>query len=224
MTSSYEALSLKAAYAVRQQLQEKPDSCFGLPTGQTPLGLYKILADWSAEGQLDWSQTTCFALDDYLDAEESLSFAHYLVSNLYQFTNLPRHACFNPRFCDNYDSLIAEKGGLDLTIVGIGRNGHLAFCEPGTPALSWTHCLYLTESTRQANASFFGSLEHVPHKAVTMGLSTILGSRKLILIASGQHKQSILHKSLTGPITCSVPASFLQKHGNVHIFTDFTFT
>lgn len=219
----YQALSLKTAEAIAAQLKTKPESCLGLPTGRTPLGCYELLSKWSKEGKLDWSKARCFALDDYLDVQEVDSFAHYLQENLYQHTNLPAAQRFNPRFSDNYDQLIADCGGLDLTVIGIGSNGHIAFNEPGTPRNSWTNSIWLTESTRQANAAFFSYPHNIPNRAVTMGVATILASRHLILIANGEHKQDILTKALTGPRTNDVPASFLQEHGDLKVFTDFDY-
>lgn len=214
-------MSLRVAEAVASQLRVKPTSCLGLPTGRTPLGCYELLSQWSRRHQLDWSSARCFALDEYLDVNREMSFAHYLQANLYQHTNLPASGQFNPASCDDYESLIADRGGLDLTVVGIGGNGHIAFNEPGTAPASWTHCTWLTESTRTANASFFGSLDRVPARAVTMGLNTILSSRQIILIASGEHKRNILSRALSGPVTAAIPASFLQVHRDLKVFTDF---
>lgn len=224
MTVSDLDVSLKAAEAIARLLTDKPNAAIGLPTGRTPLGCYKLLAEWSKSGKLDWSRAKCFALDDYLDAQESKSFAHYLEENLYKHTNLPSQSKFNPRFCDDYDALIADVGGLDLTLVGIGHNGHVAFNEPGTPLSSWTHCLLLTESTRTANSSFFGTLDQTPRRAITMGISTILASRQIILLASGMDKQKIMHSAFYGAIGTDVPASFLQNHFNVNVITDFDYS
>jgi glucosamine-6-phosphate deaminase len=223
LTDQYQKLSLAAAEAVIRQLKGKPDSCIGLPTGRTPIGCYAILSDLSKGKKLDWSAAKCFALDDYLDADEDKSFNHYLYTHLYKQCNLPITSRFNPRFSDDYDALIAGQGGLDLTLIGIGRNGHIAFNEPQTPFSSWTHCLRLTESTRRANSAFFGSVEKTPQYAATMGIKTILSSRKLILIANGSDKQEILHKALHGPITEDVPASILQQHPDLSVITDFDY-
>lgn len=216
-------MSLRVAEVMAQQLKAKPDSCFGLPTGRTPLGFYEVLSEWTRLGKVDWAAARCFALDEYLDVPIELSFAKYLDSNLYVHTNLPATGRFNPSALDDYDGLILREGGLDLIVVGIGRNGHIAFNEPGTPRLSWTHCSRLTESTRQANAGIFGSADRVPKTAVTMGLQTILNAKKVILVASGEQKRSILKSALSGPVTPELPASFLQEHANLEIFTDFDF-
>ncbi len=215
----YTALSLRIAEVVRDQLRRKPNSCLGLPTGRTPTGCYKILSDWTREGSIDWSQARAFGLDEYYDVDESVSFRGYLEANLYRNINLPAEARHNPLFADNYDGLISQSGGLDLTILGIGTNGHIAFNEPGTPLSSWTHGVLLTESTRTANAEFFK--DQIPTKAVTMGISTILNSKQIILAVSGKQKKAIIEQALSGPVTAQVPASFLQLHNNVVVISDF---
>lgn len=221
MTSDYHELSLKAAQSVAQQLKEKPESCFGLPSGRSPLGCYQLLSEWTLSGQLDWSKARCFALDDYLDAEETKTFASFLWENLYRHTNLPLRQRFNPRFCDDYDRLIQEYGGLDLTIIGIGKNGHIAFNEPGTPRMSWTHCVWLEETTRQQNSANFGGIDQVPKRAITMGVETIMRSKQLILLASGESKKEILSEAFSGNATTDIPASFLKEHKRLQVITDF---
>lgn len=221
MNSKYDDLSLKAAEAIANQLNRKPDSCLGLPSGRSPLGCYQLLCRWSSAGKLDWSKARCFALDDYLDAEETKTFASFLHEHLYKHINLPIAQRYNPRFNDDYDNLIASLGGLDLTMIGIGKNCHVAFNEPGTPRSSWTHCVWLDECTRQQNAAYFGSIEQVPRRAVTMGLHTILQSRQLVLIASGENKREALKKALAEPSTESVPASYVQEHKALTVLTDF---
>ena len=220
--SEYEELSERVARAIAQQIKVKRNSCLGLPTGNTPLGVYRHLAKWSCEGQLDWSEVRCFALDDYLGTAECNSFHFYLEKHLYSHTNLQPGNKFNPCMTDDYDALIAQCGGLDLTILGIGGNGHIAFNEPGTCSNSWTHCMWLNQSTRLANADSFGQLEEVPTRGLTMGLATILGSRWIILMASGEKKQGIVERAFEGPVTVEVPASLLKGHLKTDVWTDFS--
>ena len=222
-TNLYQILSQDMADCVEQQLLRNPKSSFGLPTGHSPLGAYQMIAQRSKEGRLDWSQASCFALDEYLDADQEETFQQFLETNLYQHTNLPQAHRFNPQNTDNYDKLISERGGLDLTILGIGTNGHIAFNEPGTPRASWTHCIWLTEATRAANQTFFGPGDEVPRRAVTMGIETILASKKIILLASGAHKQAVLEKALLGEVNTLVPASFLSLHSDVTVLSDFEY-
>jgi glucosamine-6-phosphate deaminase len=173
---------------------------------------------------LDWSRARCFQLDEYIDpADETMTFQYFLEQNLLKHTNLPQANRFNPRQYDNYDEAISSHGGLDLTVLGIGSNGHIAFNEPGTIRSSWTHCRSLTESTREANRAYFGGQPRVPKQALTMGIETILSSKKLILVASGEKKREILEKAMLGPVTPEVPASYLSLHPHVTVITDFDF-
>lgn len=221
IADNYGLLSRIVADLVSEQLKDKPASSFGMPVGRSVVGTYEILARRSSRGQLDWQQAKCFALDDYLSVEEPYYFQSLLVSELYQYTNIERGTCFNPRFQDNYDELIAKHGGLDCCILGIGSNGHIAFNEPGTPQQSWTHCVWLSESTRLANKDYFASTKTVPTQAITMGIATILASRKIILVATGLGKKEVLKQALTGPATPAIPASFLTLHPHVITVTDF---
>jgi glucosamine-6-phosphate deaminase len=219
--SNYEQMSLKAAQLVAQQLKTKPNSCFGLPTGRTPTRMYELLSQWSLNHELDWSQACCFALDEYLEMAGGESYAHYLETHLYCNTNLPASNRFTPAICDNYDELITEHGGLDLTLIGVGVNGHIAFNEPGTLQASWTHCVWLTESTRKANAEFFGSIEQVPYKAVTMGIQTIMGSRALLVLASGVAKQPVLQKAQQMEDCTDLPLCWAFRRSDIQVLSDF---
>lgn len=220
-TESYQSISERTALAVCRLIQEKPNCCLGLPSGHTPLLTYKILSQWSRDGKVDWSGVYCFALDDYLEADDANTFQAFLEENLYKSTNVTAAHKFNPSRVDNYDGLIAAHGGLDLTILGIGNNGHVAFNEPGICPHSWTHCTWLAESTRLANEAAFGSLERTPTRGVTMGLATIMASRQIILLASGEKKKAIIDQAFNGPRTNQVPASLLQSHEALAVWTDF---
>lgn len=222
LPDAYPTLSRIVAKSVIDLIKAKPDACLGLPTGRTPLLCYQYLSEESQKGEIDWSGVRAFGLDEYLDAEERHSFRYFLNENLYKNTNLKYENKHNPLYHNDYDELIAKCGGLDLCILGLGRNGHIAFNEPGTPVLSWTHSIVLDECTRQANAEFFqgGS---IPTKAVTMGISTILSSRQLILMVSGANKKEILTRAMRGPISSDVPASFLQTHDNLMVLADFDY-
>jgi glucosamine-6-phosphate deaminase len=215
----YETLNLRVAEAVKNLLQQKPACCLGLPTGRTPRGVYRLLSRWGKQGEIDWSKARAYALDEYYEVDDKESFGHYLKRYLFRSTNLPADSRFSPARVDDYDALIEQGGGLDLTVLGIGMNGHIAFNEPGTPFNSWTHSVFLTESTRQANADFFK--QAVPRRAVTMGIQTILSSRCIILMVSGRRKKSILMQALDGPVTPELPASFLQLHKNLQVMMDF---
>jgi glucosamine-6-phosphate deaminase len=221
VSKSYDQLSQVVADLVVEQLRKKPSSCFGMPVGHSFLGFYKILAELSAKKSLDWQKAKCFALDDYLETEESFTFQAFLESNLYRFTNLPKESRYNPRFQDNYDQVIADSGGLDCCLLGIGKNGHIAFNEPPTAKASWTHCVWLSDSTIAANKDYFVNGEQAASKAISMGISTILASKRVILATPGEGKKAILQKALDQKNNPQIPASFLLEHPNLLVFTDF---
>lgn len=217
----YEAMSLEVAESIARQLKEKPDSVIALPTGRSPIGCYRILSEWSEEGMLDWSRVNCFQLDEYIDVDPPYSFGTFLSAQLYDHTNLPPENRHSPVDTDDYDSLIERYGGLDLIVLGLGTNGHIAFNEPGTPRQSWTHSLWLTESTRSANAPYFESKEKVPTRAVTMGIKTILGARRIILMASGERKKIVLRRALLDGLNVEIPGSHLALHPRLKVVADF---
>jgi glucosamine-6-phosphate deaminase len=214
-------VSMKLAHEIRNQLLVKPACSIALPTGRTPVGTYRILSTWSMNHKIDWSYAKCFGLDEYMDVEAKDSYRTFLRDQLLRHTNLPLSSQFNPLLNARYDDLIASHGGLDLTVLGIGYNGHIAFNEPGTSMESWTHCVLLDESTRAANSELFSDQSSVPTKAVTMGIRTILESKRIILVPTDVRKRSILAEALRGPITTTLPASFLQLHPNLSVYTDF---
>jgi|AGTN01.1.fsa_nt_gi 6-phosphogluconolactonase/Glucosamine-6-phosphate isomerase/deaminase len=218
----FDELSMQVAETVIDLVTKKPDACLGLPTGATPLRMYVHLAKLSSSKSVDWSHVRCFALDDYLNADDGETFQSYLEENLYKHLNLTEANKHNPRFVDDYDGLIAACGGLDLTVLGIGTNGHIAFNEPSTPMQSWTHCTWLEQSTRIHNEKFFDDPNEVPKTGVTMGISTILASKRIILMAFGDEKKTIIEKAFQDRVPDSeIPASFLLLHNRVNIFTDF---
>ena len=222
--SSKDSISQKAANEVFELVKSKPDFNLGLPTGRTPDLFYKHLVELSRKNQVDWSKARFFGLDEYREVDSDKTFKFYLEKYIYKPLNIEPAQCFTPLETDNYDKLIEEVGGLDLTILGIGKNGHIAFNEPPANELSWTHSVWLHPSTREANKDFFDSIEVVPRKAVTMGIQTLLSSKRTILLAFGEKKKAILDKALHGPIDSNIPASFLQKHKNLSVFTDFEFS
>ena len=226
--NNYQEFSFAVAEQIQKQLKEKPDSCLALPAGHSPRGYYDLLARDSKNGAIDWRQTKCFALDDYLNTDEIHSFQSFLETHLYRFTNLSNQAKFNPRWHDNYDQLIAKNGGIDFCLLGLGTNGHIAFNEPPALAMSWTHCVFLTEATKKANKADFAiagsdKFDAIPEQAITMGIATVLASKRIILAVSGEHKSAVLAKALRGPIDPMLPASYLTTHHDLLVITDFPF-
>lgn len=213
-------ISALAAGKIVAQIKGKPNSCLGLPTGRTPLAMYEHLVKLTWEQGLDWSSVHCFALDEYLDIETEHSFQTYLETNLYNRVGVPVAHRHNPTMCQNYDKLILDHGGLDLTVLGIGGNGHIAFNEPGTPRLSFTQCIWLDDSSRQVLSSAFSSLDRTPTKAVTMGISTILSSQAIVMLAFGADKKRVLERAFSNGINSEIPASYLRLHDQVSVLTD----
>ena len=185
-----------------------------LPTGSTPLGLYEELV----KRELDWSNITIFNLDEYIINPNHLqSYYNFMRMNLFDKTNIyPNSYNFPDRNTQAYEDKIKEKGGIDLCILGIGTNGHIAFNEPGSSFDSRTRAVSLSEQTIQDNSRFFDSVDDVPKQAITMGLGTIMESKRIILLVQG--KKKILDKAMFGEITEDIPASILQTHDNMEAF------
>jgi glucosamine-6-phosphate deaminase len=213
----YHVMSVMVADIVEKLISPTagmPHIKLGLPTGGTPIGMYKSLV----ERNLTWSAVTTFNLDEYIDIDPDHpeSYKNFMWRRLHMYTNINEE---NIRFPNlNYDDEIQKAGGLDLTILGLGSNGHIAFNEPSTSFNSTTRIVNLTQQTIRDNSRFFDSIDDVPTQAITMGLKTIMDSKEIILMVHGEHKLDILLKSIWGPTTTDLPASVLKTHENVRVF------
>jgi glucosamine-6-phosphate deaminase len=203
----------------------------GLPTGRTPIPLYAELARLHARGRVDFHRATTFNLDEFvgLSAHNRRSYHAFMRAHLFDRVNLdPRRIQFlNGNARDlrrevrRYERQLDAAGGLDLVILGIGRNGHLGFNEPAPALPARTHVATLRPATRRANAWLFGGdVRAVPRRALSMGIGTILSARGVILLATGGEKATIVRRALTGPVTTRLPASLLQLHPNVVVVLD----
>ena len=201
---------------VATQIKEHPLSKLCLPTGSTPLGMYNDLIILG----LDWRLVITFNLDVYLmNIDHPQSYQMYMRKNLFDRTNIyPDHTHFPFKPTSAFEDKITESMGIDLCILGIGSNGHIAFNEPGSSFKSRTRVVDLSEQTIQDNSRFFDSIDDVPKQAITMGLGTIMESKRIILMANGKHKLNILKVAMNGEVTEDVPASILQKHNDVEVF------
>lgn len=227
---NYEEMSKKAAEIISAQVILKPDSVLGLATGSTPIGIYKNLIEGYKEGTLDFSQVKTVNLDEYkgLAPENKQSYRYFMNANLFNHvninkenTNVPNGLEENMEFeCDRYDNVIRDLGGVDLQLLGIGNNGHIGFNEPADFFAKGTHCEALTQSTIDANSRLFEEGEVMPTSAYTMGITTIMDAKIILLVANGKGKAKALKEALTGDITPKVPASILQMHKNVIIVAD----
>ena len=229
-TKNYEEMSKKAAHIIASQVILNPDCVLGLATGSTPVGTYKNLIEWYNNGDLDFSQITSCNLDEYrgLSGEHDQSYRYFMNHNLFDHVNIRKECTYVPdgleedsdKAARDYDQIIADQGGIDLQLLGLGHNGHIGFNEPADEFPKGTHVVDLTESTIQANKRFFASEADVPRQAYTMGIGTIMRAKKILLVASGEGKADIIAKAFTGPITPEVPASILQLHNDVTVVCD----
>lgn len=219
---NYQDMSRKAANIISAQVILHPQSVLGLATGSSPVGTYEQLVEWYRKGDLDFSEATTVNLDEYygLDGSNTQSYRYFMNEHLFSKVNIDLSRTHVPdgkaenieTECRRYDDLIQSLGGIDLQLLGIGHNGHIGFNEPSGAFEKTTHCVQLGESTIQANARFFDSIDEVPKQAITMGIKSIMQAKSILLIVSGKDKADILERSLYGPVTPSVPASILQLH------------
>lgn len=226
----YQQMSKKAAEYIIEKIVQNPSIKLGLATGGTPIGTYKCLIEDHKKNGTSYQNVTTFNLDEYvgLSGENKNSYRYFMNSQLFNDidinkakTNIPNgiSADFEGE-CNRYEDLIALHGGVDLQILGIGSNGHIGFNEPGTSFRSTTQIVNLATSTIQANARFFNRIEEVPTKAITMGISTIMKSKEILLLVSGDEKKEALFRLLNGEISESFPASVLKNHPYVTIIAD----
>jgi len=213
--SSYEEMCKHVVEDIRYAINFNMFSEYftlGLATGSTPLGIYKYIRDENWEA----NKVTTFNLDEYSDLpyNHPQSYEHFMEENLFMYKQF-RHSYFPEN--ERYDDLIKNKGGIDIQILGIGTNGHIAFNEPGSSRDSLTRKVELTENTRKDNSRFFDNIDDVPTHAWTMGIESIMRAKQIYLLANGKHKKDILEKACNGEITSDVPASFLQEHNNVEV-------
>ena len=219
--------ALAVAGFLAQTLRRTPDVVLGLPTGRTMIPVYRGLVRLHESGLADFRRATTFNLDEFIGLASGHpgSFRAYMREHLFDHVNLPRDASHFPRSArtkgSEYDRLIERAGGLDLCLVGIGRNGHIGFNEPASALTAETHRVRLKPATRRSNAYLYGDrVEKVPRFAMSMGIGTILRARAVVLLALGDAKAEIVRAATTGPVTARVPASLLQAHPNVVVVLD----
>lgn len=222
---TYEEVSKVGAQIVADVLNTKPDAVLGMATGSTPLGLYAELVRLHREEGLDFSQVTTFNLDEYvgLPTDHPQSYHQFMHENFFQHVNIPPQNVHIPSgttsnyhaFCSWYEQRICDVGGIDIQILGIGSDGHIAFNEPTSSLASRTRLKTLARPTIEDNARFFERREDVPIYAITMGVGTILEARQLLLMANGKNKAVAIAGAVEGPVTSMITASALQLHSSV---------
>ncbi|MBR2896099.1 MAG: glucosamine-6-phosphate deaminase [Oscillospiraceae bacterium] len=230
VADDYKGMSRKAASILAAQVTMKPDSVLGLATGSTPIGMYEQLVEWHKNGDLDFSQVRSVNLDEYvgLAPTHDQSYRYFMNDNLFNHVNIdkanthvPNGLAENPaEECERYDQVVADMGGVDVQVLGMGHNGHIGFNEPNDHFPLGTNLVDLQESTINANARFFASADEVPKQAMTMGIRTIMMAKKILVVVNGEGKADIVKKAFTGPVTPQVPASILQLHPDVVLVGD----
>lgn len=225
------AVARALARGVADALRIKPRLVLGLAAGRTPVAAYAELRRMHADGDGNWSDASTFNLDEFagIDATHPGSFRQFMQRHLFDGINIRRSrihflngAATDPDGeCDRYEKAIHRAGGIDLQLLGIGSNGHIGFNEPGDELIVRTHRVTLADSTRRDSAALFGNEpSRVPEQALSMGMGTILRSRRIVLVATGTSKAACIAETVNGRMTTHVPASLLQAHGNVEVLLD----
>ena len=230
IASNAQALGITAAQIVARQVRRKAKPVLMLPTGETPLPMYDELVSLHQRRGLSFARAVFFNLDEYCDLPENhpQSYHTYMRRNIFSRVDanpsnihiLNGNATDLVQECVDFERQITLAGGVDLAVLGLGRNGHVAFVEPPASLESRTHVALLSESTRQANSRFFGAVDDVPRRAVTVGLRTVLDSRKILILASGEEKALAVARATQGPLSEACPASALQTHPAVTFLVD----
>ena len=212
------------------QLKKQPASTLGLATGSTPVALYQNLIEKNQQGDISFSQVTSFNLDEYLglDGSHPQSYRFFMNEQLFDYIDIAKERTHVPpgdaqdpiAACQEYEARILAAGGIDIQLLGIGRNGHIGFNEPSSGLTSRTRVKTLTKATIDDNARFFSEDEYQPHLSITMGIGTILDAKKVVLLATGENKAAAIKATVEGPLTASCPASALQMHRDAVIVID----
>jgi glucosamine-6-phosphate deaminase len=225
-----EAAADLVARVIAKEVRANPHLVLGLATGRTMDRVYQRLALMHRKEGLDFSLCTTFNLDEYvgLPADHPGSYRRYMQEHFFQHVNLDPRSTHLPdgtaadldAECRRYEARIAEFGGIDLQLLGIGQAGHIGFNEPLSALKSRTRVKALTATTREQNAAFFGGVDQVPRRAITMGVGTILDARRCLLLATGAEKAGIVAKAVEGPITSMISATALQLHPRCTVVVD----
>ena len=225
-----EQVGQAAAVLLAAQLLRKPDSVLGLATGSSPIPAYQHLIALHRQGVVDFSRATTFNLDEYvgIPEEHECSYHRFMNEQLFDHVNIRREAVHVPdgnapdmaATAAAYDEAIRAAGGIDLQLLGIGRNGHIGFNEPGDSFIYGCHVVQLSHSTIDANKRFFASEADVPRSAISLGIGSIMNARQILLIATGEDKADAVYEAIHGDVTPQVQASILRTHPDVIFLLD----
>src|SRR5438105_4172997 len=231
-TQASRHVALMIESLIRQNNSAGQPTVLGLPTGSTPVGLYRELVRLHREAGLDFSRVITFNLDEYypMTPEDPHSYRRWMHETFFRHVNINPTSIHIPDgmcpagevedYCIRYEQQIRRAGGIDLQVLGIGRTGHVGFNEPGSTRTSRTRLVTLDPVTRRDAASGFFGEENVPHQAITMGVGTILEAKKIVIMAFGEHKAATVQKAVEGEVTDAVAASFLQNHPDATFLLD----
>ena len=219
-----------ASMVFASEILKKPDCVIGLATGSTPVPTYQQLIKLNQEGMIDFSKVRSFNLDEYVGLPEDhpCSYRYFMNEQLFNHINIdmanthvPSGIAYNLNAAAAaYDKAIHEAGGIDLQLLGIGRNGHIGFNEPNTKFIYPTNIIDLTEDTIDANKRFFNSIDEVPRQAISMGVGTIMSAKRVILLATGANKADAVARAVQGEVEPSMIASILRMHPNCQFLVD----
>ena len=230
---TYAQIVTVSAEIIREALLKKPNLVLGLATGSTPIGLYEALARMHKTDGLDFSEVITFNLDEYvgIPPNHPYSYHTFMEKHFFSAVNIPPENCHIPQstaiaheaFCERYEAAIVDAGGIDIQVLGIGKDGHIGFNEPSSSLGSRTRIKTLAQSTLEANAPHFGgAVDAVPKMAITMGVGTIMEAKRCLLLANGESKAEAIAHAVEGPVTAEVPASVLQMHPQTIVVIDET--
>jgi len=229
---TYEEMSKIGAEIIANAIRKKPNLVLGLATGGTPIGMYKELIRMHREENLDFSKITTFNLDEYvgLPPEHEQSYYYFMRKNLFDHVNIDLSKVHVPSgliagkdiddYCQWYENEIKKAGGIDIQVLGLGGDGHIAFNEPGSSLASRTRIVALTEETIEANSRFFEKKEDVPRFAISMGVGTVMEAKHCLILANGEKKAGAVKAFVEGPVTSQITASALQMHPKVTALFD----
>jgi len=230
LVKDYQEMSKQAAEYVIEKLLQNPNMKLGLATGGTPIGTYKFLIEDHKRNGTSYQNVKSFNLDEYvgLSATNENSYRYYMDDVFFNHIDIKKKNVHIPsgdapdiqKECEDYEKVLTKHGRVDLQILGIGNNGHIGFNEPGTSFDSKTHIVNLASSTIRANSRYFESMEEVPTRAVTMGIATIMQSKEILLLVSGESKSKALLKLWENEVDEYFPASVLKKHPAVTVIAD----
>lgn len=228
--ADYDEMSRKACELVVDKIKEMGNPVLGLATGSTPEGLYQRIIEKYKQGEVSFENVTTFNLDEYvgLAGDDPNSYRYFMNEKLFKHVDIPIDKTHVPNGvakdlnveCENFEEIIQEVGGIDLQVLGLGTNGHIAFNEPGTSFESRTSVVDLTQETLEANKRFFDSIDEVPTQALSMGIGSIIEAKEIILLVSGEAKAAALSRVINGEVTEELPGSILQQHDHVTIIAD----